>query len=111
MSEVRRAATGNVIFICTIWEFGLSIDYMLVIRPIKLDDLDQLLELATMTGFGLTTLPRDAELLRERILESDNSFDRITKRPRGETYLFVLEDLKNGKVRRNLRHRLQGGGI
>ncbi len=71
---------------------------MLVLRPIKLDDLDQLLALATMTGFGLTTLPRDAELLRERILESDNSFDRIAKRPRGETYLFVLEDLKNGKV-------------
>lgn len=71
---------------------------MLVLRPIKLDDLDQLLGLATMTGFGLTTLPRDAELLRERILESDNSFDRMSKRPRGETYLFVLEDLKNGKL-------------
>ncbi len=71
---------------------------MLVLRPIKLDDLDQLLELATMTGFGLTTLPRDADLLRERILESDNSFERISKRPRGETYLFVLEDLKDGKI-------------
>jgi arginine N-succinyltransferase len=71
---------------------------MLRLRPIHLEDLDQLMALATLTGFGLTTLPRDAELLRDRIVESQTSFERMSKRPRGETYLFVLEDLKTGKV-------------
>ncbi len=71
---------------------------MLVLRPIQLDDLDQLMALATLTGFGLTTLPRDEELLRDRVIESQSSFERMSKRPRGETYLFVLEDLRNGKV-------------
>jgi len=71
---------------------------MLVLRPIHPDDLDQLMNLVTLTGFGLTTLPRDAELLRDRIIESQVSFERMTKRPRGETYLFVMEDLRTGKV-------------
>lgn len=71
---------------------------MLVIRPIAMKDLDALCELATRTGFGLTTLPRDAELLAERIQESLASFDRMSRRPRGETYLFVMEDLDAGKI-------------
>jgi arginine N-succinyltransferase len=71
---------------------------MLSLRPIHPDDLDQLMGLATLTGFGLTTLPRDEELLRDRIMESQSSFERMSKRPRGETYLFVLEDLHTGKV-------------
>jgi arginine N-succinyltransferase len=61
-------------------------------------DLDALCELATRTGFGLTTLPRDAELLGERIQESLASFDRMSRRPRGETYLFVMEDQDAGKI-------------
>jgi arginine N-succinyltransferase len=42
---------------------------MQVIRPVALQDLDQLLHLATLTGFGLTTLPKDRELLRKRIVK------------------------------------------
>jgi len=71
---------------------------MLLIRPIAMTDLDALSELATRTGFGLTTLPRDAELLGERIQESLASFDRMSRRPKGETYLFVMEDADAGKV-------------
>jgi len=66
---------------------------MLVIRPIAQHDLTALLDLAQLTGFGLTTLPRDADLLRERIVESEESFRRMAQRPRGECYLFVMEDL------------------
>ena len=43
---------------------------MLVIRPITLEDLDQLVALAHQTGYGLTTLPRDPDLLRNRVLDS-----------------------------------------
>ncbi len=69
---------------------------MLIIRPVQKSDLDGLLDLAALTGFGLTTLPRDRDLLAERIDDSEQSFNRIASRPRGECYLFVMEDPANG---------------
>lgn len=73
---------------------------MLVIRPIALEDLEPLHELAALTGYGLTTLPRDTKLLRRRIRASLRGFEKLTDddRPRGETYLFVLEDLPTGRL-------------
>ena len=73
---------------------------MLVIRPIALSDLDQLLSLTALTGYGLTTLPRDVNLLRRRIRASIRGFEKLTDddRPRGETYLFVLEDQPTGRI-------------
>jgi arginine N-succinyltransferase len=73
---------------------------MFVIRPIALGDLDPLGSLAALTGYGLTTLPRDTNLLRRRIRASARGFEKLTDddRPRGETYLFVLEDLATGKI-------------
>ncbi|MCE9591005.1 MAG: arginine N-succinyltransferase [Planctomycetes bacterium] len=72
---------------------------MLVIRPITLSDLDALLELAGLTGFGLTTLPHDRDLLRKRIKESERAFERMDEEtPHGEAYLFVMEDLHSGRV-------------
>jgi arginine N-succinyltransferase len=72
---------------------------MVIIRPVTLDDLDQLLELAKLTGYGLTTLPKDRELLRRRIRASRHGFDSIDDlSPRGEPYLFVMEDLRTGSV-------------
>ena len=71
---------------------------MVIIRPVRLTDLDSLLALAQLTGFGLTTLPRDADLLRERILDSQAAFQRMASRPRGECYLFVMEDLATHAV-------------
>src|SRR6185437_11794858 len=49
---------------------------------------------------GLTTLPRDSALLRRRIRNSTRGFEKLQDddRPRGETYLFVLEDLATGKI-------------
>lgn len=71
---------------------------MVVIRPISLDDLEPLYEMAHRAGHGLTSLPKDRELLHNRISESIESFARIGQKPRGETYLFVLEDLKTSKA-------------
>lgn len=73
---------------------------MLMIRPIGLPDLDQLEALTAFTGFGLTTLPRDKKLLQRRIRESIRGFEKLADddRPRGETYLFVMEDLSTGKI-------------
>ncbi len=66
---------------------------MVIVRPVKLEDLDRLVELAHIASFGLTSLPRDKDLLHKRILESLRSFSSETDRPRGELFLFVLEDL------------------
>ena len=86
---------------------------MLVFRPITLEDLPQLGELAAAAGIGLTTLPKDPQLLENRINESRRSFERLAisskaaekagalggaERPGGEIYLFVLEDLHTGKI-------------
>src|SRR5438105_10971195 len=65
---------------------------MILIRPVQLADLPALMELAQLTGFGLTTLPRDEELLRDRIFESQHAFANSLTKPRGETYLFVMVD-------------------
>ena len=65
---------------------------MTILRPVRENDLDRLVELATNAGFGLTTLPRDRELLRKRILNSENSFRKKTEEPGPESYLFVLEN-------------------
>lgn len=72
---------------------------MLVIRPVTLDDVDALVELAHLTAFGLTTLPRDRALLERRVRESLRGFEKVhDEQPRGETYLFVLEDLLTGQI-------------
>jgi len=82
---------------------------MLVVRPVRQNDLTDLLELAAQTSFGLTTLPRDPDFMRGRIAESVEAFDRLGKRhsgdaaargrsPRGESYLFVMEETQTGRV-------------
>jgi arginine N-succinyltransferase len=64
----------------------------MLIRPIAGQDLDGLVQMASQSGFGLTTLPFDRDLLRDRILESERSFEQMPEKPGGESYLFVLVD-------------------
>ncbi len=67
---------------------------MLVIRPATMDDIPQLLALTHMTGFGLTTLPRDRALLERRLRNSQRGFAKSEDdTPQGESYLFVMEDI------------------
>ncbi len=65
---------------------------MVFIRPIRATDLDALFELAGQTGYGMTTLPPDRVVLQRRIEESELAFSMKVEKPRGETYLFMLED-------------------
>ena len=71
---------------------------MLVVRPVKEEDLDQLVELAASATFGLTSLPPDRELLAKRIAKSQHSFQVEATEPGGELYLFVMEDLDTGTI-------------
>src|SRR3954463_12629032 len=68
---------------------------MVLIRPVAISDLDGLLALASLAGVGLTTLPKDRDLLAKRITKSVASLQKFADRPGGETYLFVMEDHAN----------------
>jgi arginine N-succinyltransferase len=71
---------------------------MVVIRPVATSDLDALVSLASLAGVGLTTLPKDRELLSKRIRKSVDSFKTQADHPGGEAYLFVMEDLAASKI-------------
>jgi arginine N-succinyltransferase len=71
---------------------------MVIIRPVRREDSDQVVELADMAAFGLTSLPKDPELLRKRIHQSRRSFEIGAEQPGGELYLFVMEDLDTSKL-------------
>jgi arginine N-succinyltransferase len=63
-----------------------------VLRPIRENDLAGLAALARSTGGGLTTLPPDDAFLAARIDDSQHAFRPRVRQPKGEYYLFALED-------------------
>lgn len=70
---------------------------MLVVRAIQAGDLDGLMDLASRTGDGMTTLKPDAGMLGARIAAGCASFAE-TIPPEQRDYLFVLEDSTNGRI-------------
>ncbi len=68
------------------------------VRPARIEDLDALLELARLSGGGMTNLPNDAETLRARIEWSVQSFAKPVTEPQDEVYILVLEEPDNGQV-------------
>ncbi|MET1255943.1 arginine N-succinyltransferase [Aliikangiella maris] len=71
---------------------------MMVIRPVKMEDLDYIVDLAAKTGTGLTTLPNNAAHLAAKIQGSLDAFAKPDGKPSDECYLFVLEDTTTGQV-------------
>jgi arginine N-succinyltransferase len=71
---------------------------MFIIRPINEKDLDGLMQLLEKSGHGLTSLPRDPEVLKKRIRKSELSFLHREEGPGGEDYLFVMEELFTGRL-------------
>ena len=71
---------------------------MLLIRPVKTNDLEQIYALAKQGGIGITTLPPDKKILRKKIADSRASFTKAIKVPHEEIYFFVLEDTTTGMV-------------
>lgn len=71
---------------------------MMLIRPVKTEDIDMLHGLTEQATFGLTTLPRDKVYLERRILHSIDGFKKLYQEPGDEAYLFVLEDTETGHV-------------
>jgi arginine N-succinyltransferase len=68
------------------------------VRPARSEDLDALLELARLSGGGMTNLPNDAETLRARLDWSAQSFAKPVTEPQDEVYILVLEEPEKGQV-------------
>ncbi len=71
---------------------------MLVVRRVVSKDLDPLFELIQKSEYGLTTLKISKDKLQERIEQSLFAFQQLKARPSGQPYVFVMEDLTNGKL-------------
>ncbi len=70
----------------------------MIIRPVKARDLDSLEKLANKAMVGLTTLPSDRKILKNKISASIDAFSPDRSAPGDDHYLFVLEDSKTGDV-------------
>jgi arginine N-succinyltransferase len=68
------------------------------LRPVEPADLAPLQLLARDSLAGVTSLPDDRERLQAKIAASCTSFDSDVREPRGHSYLFVLEDLRQGTL-------------
>lgn len=61
------------------------------IRPVRIDDFEDVFELAGQAGGGMTNLPADEKALRARIEHATKSFAAGATEPGPEVYLMVLE--------------------
>jgi arginine N-succinyltransferase len=70
---------------------------VLTIRPADAADLPAIFAMSGRAGTGLTTLPADADRLRDRVERSLRSFQGRAERA-DQCYVFVLADPDNGAV-------------
>ncbi len=71
---------------------------MLIVRSVLESDLDSLFELIQRSEYGLTTLKVSKDELESRIERSLFAFKQKAAKPSGQPYVFVMEDLKLGKI-------------
>lgn len=71
---------------------------MIVVRPVTQADHAEILVLAQEAGIGMTSLPPDANVLRNKIARSVASVEGAASFKGDEGFLFVLEDVKTKKL-------------
>lgn len=71
---------------------------MMLFRSAREADIDAIYDLAVQSGVGMTTLPKDKDLLTKRLKWSCDSYKKKVTTPANEYYLFVLEDQSTNKV-------------
>ena len=69
------------------------------VRPATGEDFKAIYQMAKLTGGGFTNLPADRATLVAKLARSDASFGRKDETQGGDLYVFVLEELKTGKIR------------
>lgn len=70
---------------------------MIIIRPIKEKDMEAFIDMAFGAGIGMTSMPKNRQSLKEKILASQRTFTEEPP-PDAITYIFVLEDLDTRKI-------------
>jgi len=71
---------------------------MIIIRPIKMTDYDDLYRIAIESGHGFTSLPVNEDILKKRIAHSEESFKIQVSQAGNQGYLFVMEDTETNQV-------------
>lgn len=71
---------------------------MMLFRSAHSTDLDAIFDLAVQSGIGMTTLPKNKDLLKQRLEWSSQSYKKKVVTPADEYYLFVLEDADSHKI-------------
>lgn len=71
---------------------------MFLLRAINISDLEGFIELAFQTRSGITSLPKNRELLTKKVEKAIASFSKEIHQPYDELYLFILEDTLNHVV-------------
>ena len=71
---------------------------MIIIRPIKMTDYDDLYRIAIESGHGFTSLPVNEDILKKRIAHSEESFKIPVSQAGNQGYLFVMEDTETNQV-------------
>lgn len=69
-----------------------------VLRPAGLGDLDALMRIAQARAIGISSLPRDARMLEEKLTRSEHAFASEDAASGEEIYLFVLVDTHTDQV-------------
>ncbi|QLC24026.1 arginine N-succinyltransferase [Parasphingopyxis algicola] len=70
-----------------------------VVRAARRDDVDQLYEMAKLTGGGFTNLPPDRAALNEKLARSEEAFAKTEGESANDLFLLALESTETGQVR------------
>lgn len=70
----------------------------MIIRPVAMNDLDELRQIAIESGAGFTSLVDDPDFLVDKIRRSVASFASDIRVPGHQSYLFVLADADTGAI-------------
>lgn len=71
---------------------------MIIIRPITQKDTEAFIKIAFQAGIGMTSMPKNREILEKRVQDSEKAFSFDGPLLDAGTYLFVLEDLQTGAI-------------
>lgn len=71
---------------------------MMLLRSAQEHDFLQIEQLSKQAGIGLTSLPQDKRVLRQRLYRSIQSFEKSIAKPHDEYYMFVFEDVARNKI-------------
>lgn len=71
---------------------------MYIIRPITSEDTEAFIQIAFSAGMGMTSIPKNRQLLQKRVAESEKAFAKDVAKPGDESYLFVLENTEKNKI-------------